>query len=336
MRILVLGGTVFLGRAFVDAALAAGHEPTLFTRGRRNPDLYPDVEKLRGDRDGDLGALRGREWDAVVDTSGYVPRVVREGAELLRAAAPHYQFVSSISASADFSTPGLNEDTPVAELEDPATEAVEENYGALKVACERVVQEVYGDGALIVRPGLIVGPHDPTDRFTYWPRRIAAGGDVLVPNPPERGIQFVDVRDLAEWMLRLAEQRTGGVYNATGPAEPLTMERFVEESRAVAGSDARFVWVDADFLVEQGVGPWMELPLWIPGDEYAGFMETDVSRAVAAGLTFRPLAETIRATLDWDRARPDEEKGVFRSSAAAETSVGLRPERERELLAAWA
>ena len=336
MRILVLGGTVFLGRAFVEAALARGHEVTTFTRGQRNPELFPEVEKLRGDRDGALDALRGREWDAVCDTSGYVPRVVRASAELLREAAPHYTFVSSVSVYAGFAEPGMDEDAPLGELEDPATEAVHEHYGPLKAACERAVQDVYGEGALVIRPGLIVGPHDPTDRFTYWPRRVAAGGDVLAPAPPERQVQFVDVRDLAEWNVRLAEERVTGVFNATGPTETVTMGAFLDECRSATGSDAHLVWVDGDLLVEAGVEPWMELPLWIPGDDHAGFMSIDVSRAVAAGLTFRPLADTIRDTLAWDATRPDAERGVFRSQAAGEARVGLEATRERELLEAWA
>jgi 2'-hydroxyisoflavone reductase len=324
VRVLVLGGTAFLGRAFVDAALVRGHELTLFNRGRSNPGAFPQVEQLHGDRDGGLDVLRGRTWDAVYDTSGYLPRVVRASVELLREAAPHYTFVSSISVYADFSRPGVDEHSPVATVDDESNEDVNAHYGALKALCERVVQDVYGESALVIRPGLIVGPHDPTDRFTYWPRRVAEGGDVLAPAPPDRPLQFIDVRDLGEWSVRLIEERASGVFNATGPDRLLTMGELLDESVRVTGSGARPVWVDEAFLLEQGVGPWMELPLWIPAGEMGAMMEADISRAVAAGLTFRPITETVRATLEWDTARPQAERD--------EPKAGLARERERELL----
>ena len=298
MKLLVLGGTVFLGRALVEAALAAGHEVTTFTRGKSNPDLFPEAERLRGDREQDLSALAGREWDAVVDTSGYEPEVVRASAELL--AGTHYTFISSISAYADFSKP-VHEDSPLAD---------DDEYGGKKARCERELR----DPALVIRPGLIVGAWDPTGRFTYWPHRIARGGDVLVPGTPETRVQFIDVRDLADWTLRMAQRRATGVFNATGN---WTMGELVETCREVSGSDAHFVWVDDEFLVEREVGPWMELPLWIPGGDYAGMMQADTSRAVDAGLTFRPLAETVRESLE---------------HAATTDDAGLAPDRERELL----
>jgi len=322
MRILVIGGTKFLGRHFVAAALEQGHELTLFTRGQTNPDLFPETEKLRGNRDGDLEALRGREWDAVVDTSGYVPRVVRQSAELLRDAVSQYLFVSSVSAYASFER-GPKEDDSRAELEDPDTEDILPNYGGLKAACESVVEETYGARAAIVRPGLIVGPNDPTGRFTYWPHRIAQGGDVLAPEPREKHVQFIDVRDLGEWMVRLAETRAEGAFNATGPVPPPTMEAFLDACRKATGSDARLVWVDVDFLREHEVGEWMELPLWVGvvDPEYHGLLEVDVEKAVAHGLTFRPIEDTVRATL---------------AGAELTDAAGLKPERERELLDAWA
>lgn len=325
MRLLVLGGTKFLGRAVVEAALARGHAVSTFTRGRTNPDLFPEVERLRGDRDGGLRALEGGRWDAVVDTSGYVPRIVRASAELLREAAPHYTFVSSGSVYADHSSRN-DESSALAQLDDPASEEVERDYGALKALCERVVTDTYGERALVVRAGLIVGPHDPTGRFTYWPVRVARGGDVLAPEPRDTRVQLVDVRDLAEWIVRMAEDGRGGVYNAVGPEPRPTLEELLETCRAVANPDARLVWVDDAFLVERGVAEWMELPLWIAAPEYGAFMDVDVSRAVAAGLTFRPLAETVRATLEW--ARTDEQGGL-------RDDAGLAPEREAELLAAW-
>ncbi|HEV7134249.1 MAG TPA: SDR family oxidoreductase [Gaiellaceae bacterium] len=300
MKLLVLGGTKFLGRHAVDAALAAGHEVTTFTRGQTNPGLFPQVEHLHGDRDGDLAALEGRSWDGVVDTSGYVPRILRQSAELLRDTVGRYVFVSSISVYADFARP-VDESTPVAELEDPATEEILENYGALKAACETVVDELYGERGASIRAGLIVGPFDPTDRFTYWPRRVAAGGEVLAPGDPEAPVQFVDARDLAAWLVQLALDGPGGVFNATGPAEPLTFRELLERARAAAGSDARFTWIDDQPILDAGVQPWTELPLWLPGDDYAGMARADTRRALAAGLRFRPLEETVLDTLAWDR-----------------------------------
>ena len=320
MRLLLLGGTKFLGRHAVDAALAAGHEVTTFTRGRTNPGLFPEVEHLRGDRDGDLEALRARTWDGAIDTSGYVPRIVRQSAELLRDAVERYVFVSSISAYSDFSAP-IDEATPVAELDDPGTEDVAEHYGALKAACERVVEEIYGDRSARVRAGLIVGPFDPTDRFTYWPRRIAAGGRVLAPGVPEAPVQLVDARDLAAWLVQLGLEGPGGVYNATGPAEPLTFGELLERSRAAVGSDAAVVWTDAQRVLDAGVAPWTELPLWLPDPDYAGMTRADISRAVDAGLRFRPLEQTVADTLAWDRTVPGDRPT-------------LAPEKEREILAA--
>jgi len=322
VRLLVLGGTKFLGRHAVDAALAAGHDVTIFTRGQTNPDLFPQVERLRGDRDGDLGALAGREWDGVVDTSGYVPRVVRQSADLLRDAAARYVFVSSISVYADFSQP-VDEGTPVAQLEDPQSENVETDYGALKAACEDVVSEIFGERATSVRAGLLVGPYDPTDRFTYWPRRLADGGDVLAPGDPAAPTQFVDARDLASWLVRVAEDGPGGVMNATGPVEPMTLGELLERTRAAVGSDARLVWTDEQRILDAGVQPWMELPLWAPGADFAGLQRTDIRRALAAGLQFRPVEETAQDTLAWSRD-------------AGEQRPTLTREREAELLAGGA
>jgi 2'-hydroxyisoflavone reductase len=320
MRLLVLGGTKFLGRHAVEAALAGGHEVAIFTRGQTNPELFPDVEHLTGDRDGDLDAFRGRAFDGVVDTSGYVPRIVRQSAELLRDQVGRYVFVSSISVYDDFSRP-VSEATPVAELADPSSEEIMEDYGALKAACERVVEEVYGDRSARVRAGLIVGPFDPTDRFTYWPRRIARGGTVLGPGDPTAPVQFVDARDLGAWLVKLALEGPGGTFNATGPAEPLTFAALLERARTATGSDAEIVWMDDQRVLDAGVEAWSELPLWLPGTEHAGMARADISKALAAGLTFRPTEETIVDTLAWDR-----------------TIEGDRPtlahEREQEILAA--
>ncbi len=320
VRILLLGGPKFLGRAVIEAAFAGGHEVTLFNRGQTNPEEFPQVERLRGDRDGDLGALVGRSWNAVVDTSGYVPRLVRDSAALLRDAVERYVFVSSVSAYAGFSEP-VTETSPTATVEDETTEDVQGHYGALKALCERAVAEVFGDRSSSVRAGLIVGPHDPTGRFTYWPHRIARGGEVLVPGPPERRVQFVDVRDLADLILLATERGPGGPVNATGPVPPLTMGVLLEACRTASGSDATLTHVDDVFLVDQEVGEWLELPLWVaPKPGWERFLEADVSLALAAGLRFRPLAETIRDTL---------------AHAPMVDGVGLTPEREAELLRAW-
>ena len=327
VKILILGGTVFLGRHLVDAALARGHEVTLFNRGQHNPDLYPQVEKLRGDRNGNLDTLKGRRWDTVIDTSGYVPRIVRESAELLSGATNHYTFISTISVFADFSTPGLNEESPTGKLKDESVEEVSgETYGPLKALCEQAAAQAMPGRVLTIRPGLIVGPYDPTDRFTYWPHRVARGGEVLAPGNPQKQVQFIDARDLAEWNIRMIEAGKTGIYNATGPDHGLTMGKTLDECKAVSGSDANFTWVPEQFLLDRGVQPWMELPLWLPEDgDHAGMNSVDCSKAFAAGLTFRPLAGTIRDTLAWDATRP----------ADHEWRAGMKPEREAELLKEW-
>jgi 2'-hydroxyisoflavone reductase len=316
VKLLVLGGTKFLGRAVVEAALERGHEVTTFNRGQTNPALFPEVEKLHGDRDSGLDALHGRAWDAVIDTSGYVPRVVRESAELLVDAVQLYVFVSSISVYEDYREPRVEGD-PLEQLgEHPVDRLLEDyaNYGALKALCEQEVHDVFGGRALIVRPGLIVGPHDPTDRFTYWPHRIGRGGPVLAPVPPEQPLQMVDVRDLAGWIVQMAEEQQSGVFNATSAPRAITFGSMLDACGA-----ADVVWVNEDFLLEQGVEGWSDVPCWIPSTmpDHACFQLVDVSRAVAAGLTFRPLAETARDVPEWTG------------------EAGLAPEREAELLEAW-
>ena len=319
MRLLILGGTQFLGRHVVDAALERGHDVTLFNRGRTRPELYPTVEKLRGDRDGGLDALRGRSFDAVVDPSGYVPRIVRETIDALGEVG-HYTFISSISVYASVATPPT-EASPLAELE-AETEDWHEAYGELKALCEDVVRERF-PSAFIPRPGLIVGPWDPTGRFTYWPRRIAEGGRVLVPAPSTAAAQVIDVRDLAAWILRCVEGGTAGTFNAVD--RPTTREHLFETCRRVAGSDAELVWVDGDFLTEHEVGEWMELPLWLHAPEYAGMLSVDPSAAFGAGLETRPLEETVRATLDWGHS----------DGAPTDPSAGLAREKEEQVLDVW-
>jgi 2'-hydroxyisoflavone reductase len=333
MKLLVLGGTKFLGRHVVETALARGDEVTLFNRGRLNRGLFPEVEKLRGDRDGGLDALRGRRWDAVVDTSGYVPRVVRASAELLADAVEFYAFVSSVSVYADFSR-RTDEGSPLASLEDETVEEVTgETYGALKAMCERAVEEAMPGRVLKVRAGLIVGPYDPTGRFTYWVERVARGGEVLAPALPTRQVQFIDARDLSQWMLRMAETRHVGVFNAGGPADGLTMGRLLEECLNVSRSDARITWVGEQFLLENGVEPWGDLPLWLPesDEKHRHFLDVPYDKAVAAGLTFRPLAETVRDTLAWLSAGSH----VVADEDAAALAMTIKPEREAELLTVW-
>jgi 2'-hydroxyisoflavone reductase len=335
MKLLIIGGTVFLGRSLVDSALAQGHEVTLFNRGQHNPELYPAVEKLRGDRDGDLAALRGRRWDAALDTCGYVPRVVRASAELLAGAVDHYTFVSSISVYAHFRAVGQDESAPVGTLENPTVEEITgETYGPLKALCEQAAEQAMPGRVLNIRPGLIVGPHDDSERFTYWVRRVAQGGEVLAPGRPMRHVQVIDVRDLAEWTLRMVEQSQVGVYNATGPDYQLTMTRLLDVCRDVSRSDARITWVDEAFLAEKEVGPWIEVPLWIPESDLdmVGFSDVDCGRAIGAGLAFRDLQATVRDTLAWDAARPNQE---LEPARAFQPRAGLKPEREAELLAAW-
>jgi len=334
VKLLVLGGTSNLGRHAVEAARARGHEVTLFNRGRTNPGLFGDVERLRGDRDGGLEALEGRRWDAVLDPSGYLPRQVRASCALLRDAVRHYTFISSINAYAERTRPGLEESDDLAEL--PADASPEEltgdSYGPLKVLCERDVRSAFGGRAAVVRAGLIFGPHDPSERTGYWPLRVAEGGDVLAPGRPERPIQLVDVRDLAGWLVLLAERGIGGTFNATGPDYTLTMERFLATCREVAGGKARFVWLDEQFLLERKVGPYSELPLWVP-ERYHMFATVNCSRAFAAGLTIRPLAETVRDAFEWARMLPP----VPRQPTYGRVTMpsALSRARERELLQAW-
>jgi 2'-hydroxyisoflavone reductase len=325
MRLLVLGGTKFLGRHVVDEALRRGHHVTMFNRGRTAPGLFPEVEELHGDRDGDLTALEGGRWHAVIDTCGYVPRVVRASAELLSTRGGHYVFVSSESVYAGNDTPDQDETAPVGTLENTSVEEItEDTYGPLKALCEQEVEQAFPERFLAARFGLIVGPHDPTDRFTYWVRRVAAGGEVLVPGPPDAPVQVIDVRDGAAWLVSAAESGASGACNVVGPEEPFTFDELMETCRAAAESDAAFTWVDPSFLLEEKVEPWSDLPLWLPGPEYAGFMRRDVGAARKEGLRFRPLADTVADTLAWDSARHVDT-----------LSAGIDRDREAQLLDAW-
>ncbi len=325
MRILIIGGTVFVGRHLVEVALARGHTVTLFNRGQHNPELFPTAERIKGDRNGGLDALAGRQWDAVIDTCGYIPRSVRESASLLANQVGHYTFISTISVYADYSQAGIDEAAPVGRLDDPTVEEVTgERYGPLKALCEAAAEAAMPGRVLTVRPGLIVGPHDPTDRFPYWPVRVARGGAVLAPGDPAQQVQLIDVRDLAEWTIGMVEMNATGIYNATGPAQPLTMQQLLAECNAVADHKADFTWVSEAFLIEQGVGAFIELPLWVPA-AMAGLEQIDCQKAIKAGLAFRPLATTIADTLAWHSTRP----------ADHQWRGGLTDVRETQLLQTW-
>ncbi len=327
MKLLILGGTRFLGPALVEAARARGHALTLFNRGKSNPGMFPDLEQIHGDRDGRIEGLAGRRWDVVVDTSGYVPRVVRMSAELLAPSVERYVFISTISVYDDSIPPASDETAKLATMPDPKSEDVPAHYGALKALCEQAVEAALPGRALSVRPGLIVGPDDGTDRFTYWPVRLDRGGEVLCPGDGSDPVQIVDVRDLAAWTIEMAERRESGVYNAVGPASPLRAREMIEACRP-PGSDARLAWVPWAFLEKHKVAPWSDLPVCIPATgEDGGLAQISNARALAKGLRFRPVAETARDTLAWWRTLPEARR--------AKPRAGLSVEREREVLAAW-
>jgi len=327
MRLLVLGGTVFLGKHVVESALGRGHEVTLFNRWQTHTDRFPAIEKLVGDRDGGLDVLVGREFDAVVDTSGYLPRIVSASAELLKDSVNRYLFVSSVSVYDGTGLTEVNEQTPVATIDDPTVEEIDgDTYGPLKALCEQAVERALPGRTMVVRPGLIVGPDDPTDRFTYWPVRMTDGGDVVCPEPRDQPCQVIDVRDLAGWMVTLLENGTTGVLNGVGPATPATLGSTIETSADVAGSSPSLHWIDGQFLIDQGVEPWSDLPMWLGPDPAEHWLDcTDPAPAMAAGLTHRPLAETVADTLAWHRAAPETRRWGFPMSL----------QREAALLSIW-
>jgi len=326
MNILTIGGTRFLGRHLVDSALARGHQVTLFNRGKTDPNLFPQLETIHGDREHDIEKLSGRTWDAVIDTCGYVPRIVGVSAVGLKRNVGRYVFISSISVypDSDLHKIGIDESDPVGKLEDESVEEITgETYGPLKALCEKKILDLYGERGLVVRPGLIVGSHDPTDRFTYWLVRVAKGGDVLAPEKPAVPVQIIDVRDLADFIIKLIEDKASGIYSATGPDYELTFGTMLEACKQVSGSDANIHWASVDLLEQNKVEAWSDMPVWIPdNEENAGFSRFDVSKAIKAGLTFRPLEDTVRDTLAWANTRP----------ADHEWRAGLKSEREQELL----
>lgn len=340
LRILILGGTGFIGPHFVRQARLRGHTVTLFNRGRSNANLFPDLETLIGDRDGQLDALRGRDFDAVIDSSGYVPRHVRDSATLLAERASHYLFISSVSAYADFDTPGIDEDYPLATMPDATVEEVtEDTYGPMKVLAERAVTEAFPRGATVVRPGYIVGPGDTTDRWTYWPVRVAAAGEMLVPGEPGDPIQIIDARDLASFVIHLLEHRILGVFNAVGPIAPLSMGGMLDSMSAVLGMTPRLTWVSADFLAAREV----ELPIWNPPTgRYANLHRIRNDRAVAAGLYIRNATFTVFDTVQWWSRQSASRRRAMRSGlrmppdlTGATASLEAQMAAEARLLAEW-
>ncbi len=343
LRILMLGGTGFLGPHTVRFALERGHAVTLFNRGRTNSDMFADLEKLRGNRDPELRAdaedesspkgleeLAGREFDAVIDTSAYVPRHIRASAELLRPNIGHYHMVSTLSAYSSHDTPGADEDAALAPMEDPDFESRDMQwYGPLKAECERAAGKALGDTLSVSRPGLIVGPRDPTDRYTYWPWRIDRGGRVLAPGDGEDPTQFIDARDLAAFIVRLVEDRVSGAYNVIGPGGTMLMRQMLEWTREGVESDCEFEWVESEFLQAQGVQAWAHMPAWIPRtlEGYRGFGTRSNARAIAAGLAFTPVPTTAKDTMEWLIAEGSERSGRMRA--------GITPDREAAVLKAW-
>jgi len=357
LRILILGGTGFIGPHMVRYALERGHAVTIFNRGRTNTHLFPEVEKLVGDRDGQLGALEGRTWDVVLDNSGYVPRHVRDSAQLLKDASDHYLFTSTAGVYASWydadggmkSAPGepawpvdgTTEDHPTVVLPEPESEEVGRFYGHLKSLCEDAVREAYGDRCVITRPGLIVGPGDTTDRFTYYPVRVDLGGEVMAFGAPDDPVQYIDARDLAAWSIRLCEDRVSGTYNAVAPLGGLRMAELLYGIRAITATPVRFTWVPGSFLAEQGV-PEFSLPPWSNQEgPFAGATRFRADRAFAAGLTSRPLAETALDTLQWWKSLPRERRDAMVAGLRGgdlgfgPASMEVQMELEARILTAW-
>jgi len=326
MRMLFIGGTRFVGRAMVEAALGRGHQVTVLHRGGTAADQLVDAEHLLADRDQDLSVLAGREFDATVDVCAYLPRQVESLHRALGDRGGHHVYISTMSVYADTDRPGLDEDAPLVELDDPTVDTVtDETYGGLKVLCERAARAAYGEERLtIVRPTYVVGPRDYTFRFPWWVRRIAAGGEVLAPGPPASPMQLVDARDQGAWTVRLAEEGIPGAFNGIGTGLPFSFQDMLDATVAAVGpAGTTFTWVDGHWLSEQGV-TGQDLPLWNEGeDEWT--LAASNARAVATGLTPRPLDETAADTLTWIRS----------SDAEPPAGSGLTPDREAELLSAW-
>jgi 2'-hydroxyisoflavone reductase len=340
LNILILGGTGFTGPEQVDYAIARGHKVTLFNRNRTRPGMFKGkvVEELIGDLNNDTSALAGKKFDVVIDNPTTFPAWVRNAGKHLAGNVGHYIFISTTSTYRDQSIIGLNEQSPVHTMPDgldPYTieaQAASRYYGPLKVRAEQEVAKLYADRWTVIRPCLIVGPLDRTDRFTYWPAHIDKGGEVLAPDKPEDPCQFIDSRDLAEWTVRVAEQKVLGTYNAIGPDKPLTIGEMLYGVKAITTAGAQFTWVPWDFLQKENIRPWRHMTVWQPPyGATAGYQRRDASKAIAKGLTFRPLAVTAQDTLDWHKTRPEAEQ---RATLNGEIN-GLSMTREAEVLAKW-
>lgn len=326
-RVLILGGTGFIGPHFVEALQAAGHELTLFNRGKSKPGLFTNIKTLTGDRNGDVEALKNGEWDAVIDNSGYLPKHVKLTAELLKARAPYYLFISSISAYADWNKPSIDEDYPLATLTEPETDNIGRHYGPLKAACEKVVADTYGASSALIRPTYIVGPGDSTDRFTYWPVRVSKGGTMLAPGSAQDPMQFIDVRDLADFVRLCVERKLSGAFNVCNPPRATTIGSVLQTSKGLTQAATEWEWVSRDFLKEHRLSPSAALPLYAdPEGPTAGVALVSSARAQAQGLKFRELKTTIADTLAWHQKRP---------AAEQQPKAWLTAEREAELLQLW-
>jgi 2'-hydroxyisoflavone reductase len=327
MKVLILGGTQFLGRALVESLLSKGHQITLFNRGKTNPNVSANhlVTFIQGDRDGEISNL-GHEhyWDVVIDCCGYIPRIVQQSVDFLKSKVGAYIFISSISVYKQDQNPGKCENAPLMDqLDDPNCEDIANHYGELKAMCERIVKKCFGDSAGIIRAGLIVGPWDPTNRFTYWLNRIRKGNDILAPGDGNDFIQFIDVRDLADFIVLMCEQKKFGEFNVTGPELTCNLKSLFEEIKNLVSSNADFNWIPNQMLLEMNVSPWIELPLWDPTLEFQATMQTSFLKALNFGLQFRPLKITVEDTLNWY----DMNDGVKK-----EWKFGLEFSKETELL----
>ncbi|MBV6477757.1 MAG: hypothetical protein HGGPFJEG_00501 [Ignavibacteria bacterium] len=325
MNILIIGGTIFLGRHIIDSAIKRNHNIVLFNRGKHNPELFPELEKIKGDREGDLSELKRRKFDAVIDTCGYVPKVVRKSADYLRDSAGHYTFISSISVYKNAGDLDLDETSETESVKDGITDTMTlENYGALKALCEREVSEVFGNDSSLVRSGLIVGDGDFSDRFTYWVERISRGGKVIVPVSETNNVQFIDVKDLADWVIKMTEEKISGVYNSTGPLETLSLYDLINQCIEFTGSRADFIGIAEEFLLKENVVPYKDLTLWLPADS-AGMNNVNISKAKSAGMKIRPLTETLIDTMKYHLSRGKDFK----------LRTGLSSEREKEIFDKW-
>jgi 2'-hydroxyisoflavone reductase len=327
VRILIIGGTRFLGRHIVDIALERGHELTLFNRGKNSQVVPAGIEQIQGDRNqaADLQQLAGRTWDAVIDPSAYFPRQVRSLLDLIGPNIAHYSLISTISVYAEPLPELIDESAPLATTDDPEANEIGANYGALKALCEEAAEAALPGKVHAIRAGLIVGPYDPTHRFTYWPERLQRGGDLIAPGSPDQPVQVIDVRDLAEWTVGAAERGVVGRYNATGPAQPLSLGEVIIECQRQGQPNSNIHWLPENWLLEQQVQPWIGLPLWLPGEDSQRLMRTRCEAAIGLGLRFRPLAETVQATIAWFKANPEVLQG----------HPTLTAEREAELLKLW-